>query len=144
MKKLMKRIIALVSAISLCSCFFCASAAMDSSAYLSSYCVSATAASTARIIINVEVLATHTMDEIGATSIAVYRSADGVEFNYVRSYSYEDYSKMMGSGMVYNEDVITYYGIPGYYYCVEAFVYAGDDTGSDTRQVMSNIVRAYS
>lgn len=144
MKKLMKHIVALVSAISLCSCFFCASAVMDSSAYLDSYCVSVSAASTARVIINVDVDATGTMDEIGATSITVYRSADGEYFTPIRTYTCEDYPKMMGSGAHFCKDVITYYGIPGYYYCVEAYVYAGDSTGGDSRLYMSNIVQAYS
>ena len=144
MKKLVERIVALVMAVSITSCFLCASAALESSRYLDSYSVTVTARSTARIIVNVDVDATGTMDEVGATSIAIYRSADGVDFEYVRSYDYEDYSQLMGSGRYFNEDVITYYGIPGYYYCAEAFVYAGDETGSDTRQGMSNVVQAVS
>ena len=144
MKKLMKRIFAFVMAISICSCFLCASAVVDSSAYLDSYSVTCTAKSTARVIINVDVDATGVMDELGATSITVYRSADGVEFEPVRTYYAEDYPKLMGSGLHFNEDVITYYGIPGYYYCAAAYVYAADETGSDSRYYLSDPVQAFS
>ena len=144
MKKIMKRIFALTAAIAICSCFLCASAVVDSSRYLNSYAVTCTARSTARVIITVEVDGLGSMDEIGATSITVYRSADGVEFEPVRTYNYEDYPRMMGSGAHYYEDVITYYGIPGYYYCVYAEVYAADETGSDSRYVTSNVVQTFS
>ena len=144
MKKLVKRIFALVAAICICSAFLCASAVVDSSLYLDSYSVTATARSTARVIINVDVDATGYMDEVGATSITIYRSADGVEFEPVRTYDYEDYPQLMGSGLHFNEDVITYYGIPGYYYCAAAYVYAGDETGSDSRYYLSNSVQAFS
>lgn len=144
MKKLVKRIVALVMAVSIASCFLCASAALESSRYLDSYSVTVTARSTARIIVNVDVDATGYMDEVGATSVTIYRSADGVEFEPVRTYNYEDYPQLMGSGLHFNEDVITYYGIPGYYYCAEAFIYAADETGSDTRQYLSSDVQAFS
>lgn len=144
MKKFLKRIVALVMAVSIASCFLCASAALESSRYLSSYSVTVTAKSTARIIVNVDVDATDYMDEVGATSITIYRSADGVDFEPVRTYYSEDYPQLVGSGRYFDEDVITYYGIPGYYYCADAFVYAADETGSDSRYVMSNDVQAFS
>lgn len=144
MKKMMKRIIAMVAAISICSCFLCASAAVDSSRYLSAYSVTCTAASSGRVIVNVQVDATGYMDELGATSITIYRSSDGREFEAVRTYECEDYPRMMGSGLHYNEDVITYYGTPGYYYFADVWFYAGDDTGGDSRHLASNDVRAYS
>ena len=145
MKKYFKRLTALtVTAVMLACVLSTAAVAVDtrSSAYLSGYCISVTAENGGKIIVNVDVDATHTMDEVGATSITIWRSSDGENFTSVKTYNSDDYPELLGSGLHFNEDVITYYGTPGYYYCASGYCYAGDSRGSDSRYYMSSDVLA--
>ena len=142
MKNTVKRIVAFIVAFSAFSCISSASASMKSSEYLDSYCISVTAESGGKIIVNVDVDATRTMDEVGATSITIWRSSDGKNFTSVKTYNSDDYPELLGSGLHFNEDVITYYGTPGYYYCASGYCYAGDSRGSDSRHYMSSDVLA--
>lgn len=50
--------------------------------------------------------------------------------------------EMMGTGMHFFEDIITYNGTPGYRYFVDAFCYAGDKTGYDEKAYSSVVKTA--
>lgn len=52
------------------------------------------------------------------------------------------YPEMMGTGMHFFEDIITYNGTPGYRYFVDAFCYAGDKTGYDEKAYSSVVKTA--
>lgn len=144
MKKSMKRIVAMVLTVALFSCMGCAFAAMRSSAYLDSYGAAVYANSGAKIIVNVDVDGAGYMTKLGATSVTIYESTDNVDFDPVRTYYDEDYPELMGSGLHFNEDVITYQGTAGRYYCAAVYFYAEDSTGSDSRFYMTSSVRAIS
>ena len=110
-----------------------ASAAVQSSAYLDGYSVMLTADPHGAMVITVDVTGVGYMPTIGAKTIYVYESTDGVDFHWVATYESSKYPKMMGSGSIFYEDVITHYGTPGLYYCATACVYAGNSTGGDER-----------
>ena len=141
MKKAFKRISALILAVALFSSLTVAFAAEQSSLYLDSYNASLTARTGRKIIINVDVDGTGYMDKIGASSITLFRSSDGVNFSPVATYDSEDYPDLLlGSGYFFDEDVITYYGIAGCQYFAAVTVYAEDSTGSDSRFYDTNVV----
>lgn len=72
----------------------------------------------------------------------LYESSNGVDFHLVRTYRSSDYPEMMGTGMHFFEDIITYNGTPGYRYFVDAFCYAGDKTGYDEKAYSSVVKTA--
>lgn len=82
------------------------------------------------------------MPEIGAKTISVYESTNGEDFYWVKTYKSSDYPKMMGSGIIFYEDVLTHQGKAGRYYYVTACVYAGNSTGGDERYCDSAIKQA--
>ena len=143
MKKTFKYIISLALTISLCSCLFTAFATVESSAYLSAYSAGLTAESGKKIIINVDVDATDYMDEIGASSITLYRSSDGKSFSPIKTFDSDDYPDLLGSGLHLNEDVITYTGTAGYQYFAAVYCYAADSTVSDSRLYNTNVVTCF-
>jgi len=115
-------------------------AAEQSSLYLDSYSAGLTARTGKKIIINVEVDATGYMDKVGASSITLYTSTDGVSYTPVATYDAEDYPDLLGTGYFFDEDVITYYGVVGNRYRAIVYCYAEDSTGSDTRQYTTSAV----
>lgn len=82
------------------------------------------------------------MTKIGVTVLHLYESSNGVDFHLVRTYRSSDYPEMMGTGMHFFEDIITYNGTPGYRYFVDAFCYAGDKTGYDEKAYSSVVKTA--
>ena len=119
-----------------------ASAAVQSSAYLDGYRVVITPDPRGAMVISVDVTGVGYMPELGAKTIYVYESTNGIDFRWVATYESSDYPIMMGSGTIYYEDVITHQGIPGRYYYATACVYAGNSTGGDERYCDSAIKRA--
>lgn len=135
MKHLGKRFLSGIFALMVISSLLCtaASAAVQSSEYLDSYCAILTAKSNGSMVITVDVEGVGYMPEIGAKTIYVYESTNGTDFYWFATYESKNYPKMMGSGTIFYEDVITFTGTVGRYYCATAFVYAGNSTGGDER-----------
>ena len=77
-----------------------------------------------------------TMDELGASEIHIYRSADGDSWTKVRSYYKEDYPSMICLNTASHVGHITYTGAwSGYYYRASVILYAkvGNNIGEKTR-----------
>ena len=85
---------------------------------------------------------TGTMDDLGITSITLYESEDNYDWFAVKTYYSSSYSNLMGSNVGYHGSSVTYQGKAGCYYEAHICYYAGDETGGDTRQIYTTIVRA--
>lgn len=133
MKYVGKRIICGILAVCLISALTCTVAFARSSAYLDSYRATVTPKSEGKMVVTVDVSGVGMMTEIGASTIYIYESKNNKDFTKVATYNYEDYPKMMGSGMSYYKDAATYYGTPGYYYFASVYCYAANANGSDER-----------
>lgn len=144
MKRFGKKFLSGIFALIMISSILCtaASAAVQSSAYLDSYCAMLTAKNNGDMVITVDVSGVGYMPEIGAKTIYVYESTNGIDFYWVATYESDDYPKMMGSGTIFYEDVITFHGTAGRYYYAKAFVYAGNADGGDERSCNTAIKRA--
>ncbi|WP_297871080.1 hypothetical protein [uncultured Oscillibacter sp.] len=144
MKRLGKRLLSGIFALVMISSLLCtaASASVKSSAYLDAYRAMLTADPNGSMVITVDVTAVGRKPELGVKTIYVYESTDGKTFNWIRTYESEDYPEMMGSGIIFYEDVITFQGVIGRYYYAKAFVYAGDSTGGDERYCNTAIRQA--
>lgn len=116
----------------------------ESSYYLNSYGVGATAKSGGIVSISADVTAVVNATEIGAKNIYIYEgsSPTGI-FTCVAQYSSNDYPLMLGSGYTYSKTPIDYPGTIGKYYYANVQVYAADSTGSDSRMEPTNTVCAH-
>ena len=132
----MKRLLCSMLTVCMCASLLCTAASAveaRSSAYLDSYVCSLTADSGGEITISATVNAVINATEIGATDIYLYESSNGRSFTCVEHFSAEDYPEMLGSGWSYHEDMVTYDGTVGNYYYARVYVYAGNNSGGDTR-----------
>ncbi len=144
MNRFGKKLLCSILTICVLSSLLCTFAFARSSAYLSSYGASVTAKSGGKMVVTVDVSGRGPMTQIGATTIYIYESADNRSFTRVATYNYEDYPEMMGSGTVYYEDPVTYYGKIGYYYYASVYCYAAKDGGSDEKNYTTTAVQARS
>lgn len=140
MKK--SKIISLLLLICVTASFLCVGASARSSNYLDAYRVVLTPQSNGKIAIMVDVDGIRSMTQIGATTIHLYESENGTNFTRIKTYNYEDYPAMMGSGKHHYEDAATYYGVIGRYYYAIGYCYAGDETGYDEKSYTTSTVRA--
>lgn len=142
MKRFAKKICCGIFTICILSCLLCIFASARSSAYLDGYRAFITPKSGGLVAVTVDVAGVGSMDEIGASKIYIYESANGSNFTKVATYKSEDFPEMLGSGTTYFETPITYLGEPGYYYYASVYCYAAKDGGSDVRQYETSVRRA--
>ena len=147
-KRLLSAFLLVCTLTSLCSVFVSAAYIppdeTDSSAYLSSYSVEATAMSSGNVAISVDVTAVVDATRIGATDIYIYEgtSPSGI-FTCVSHYTYTNFPAMVGTGYTYCDTPICHQGTVGRYYFANVYCYAGNSTGGDTRVEPTNIVVAH-
>lgn len=115
-----------------------------SSLYLSRYRAWLTPVSGAKINVNVDVQAVTYMDNVGSTKIEIYESADGGStWENPRIYfsALED-NMLVQDDYWYYDTAVVHQGTAGYKYYAVVTVYAGDSTGSDTREYQTTTVTA--
>lgn len=142
MKRFGKRVLCGLLAVCLLSTIICTVASARSSDYLDDYRAVVTPISGGKIVVTVDVSGVGRMTQIGASTIYIYESVDNKSFTIVATYNYEDYPEMMGSGMDYCEDAVTYSGTPGNYYFASVYCYAANANGSDEKNYTTSVKRA--
>lgn len=144
MKKQVSRLLAFALAVAMLTCT--TFAAEQSSLYLSAYRAWLTPTAGAKVDVNIHVQAVDYMDDIGATMVEIYESSDGgVSFSNVRTYVCSLHEGMLlENDYLYYETPITHQGTSGYKYYAIVTVYAGDSTGSDSREYQTTTVTARS
>lgn len=144
MKHFAKKFLSVFLAVLMLSSILCTSvaASTQSSAYLSAYRAGITPKSGGKLVITVQVTGAGYMPEIGVNEVHLYESTDGIDFTRIKIFRSSNYPIMNGSGTMFYEDVVTYQGKIGRYYYATAFVYAGNDTGSDARTCDTTIEQA--
>lgn len=121
-----------------------AGATLDrSSDFFSAYSASVTARSGGKIYVTVSIKARSRMDVIGVNSVTIYESKDGSSFYPAATYRAADYPEMLGSGVIYSGTVVAHDGTAGYYYQAKVVAYAENDTGCESRGIMSGTTRAF-
>lgn len=101
--------------------------------YLSSYNSYVYPAGSGRVQVWFTVRGTNTMDEIGSLQIALYESRDNSTWTWVKTYTHNNYSSMLGRNDWIHEGHVDYQGIGGRYYKAYVCIWAGKDGGGDTR-----------
>lgn len=132
------RFTALILALALCVPVFAHAAEAESiqpraSAYLNSYGAYVYLPGNGQVQVYFNVTGTNVMDELGALSIAIYESTDGVNWTWKDTFKHD-----LTPGMLsYNDDFhtghVTYNGVVGRYYKAYVCIWGGKDGQGDTR-----------
>lgn len=85
-----------------------------------------------------DVTATHSMQKLGARTIKIQRSADGSNWETIRTYSMDSYSHFICENTVFHGSSISHTGTPTYYYRAYVALYAKDSSGSAEWYLYSN------
>ena len=117
--------------------------ASRSSDFFAAYSANVTGKSGGKICVTVSVKAKTRMDVLGVNSVTIYESEDGSTFAPVATYRAADYPEMLGSGSLFSKTVVTYSGTVGYYYQAKVVIYAENDTGCESRGIMTSAKRAF-
>ena len=147
MKQYLKKTTAILLAVTLLVISFAmpASAAVErSSLYLSCYRAWLTPQSGGKINITIDVQAVDYMDNVGALTVEMYESTDGgVTWDRDGTYRSALFPELLQQDTYwYCETPITHQGTVGYKYFAVVTVYAGDSTGSDSKEYQTTTVTA--
>lgn len=147
MKRFWKKSTALLLTLTLLSAILLlpASAASGrSSLYLSRYRAWLTPKSGGIIDVNIDVQAVGDMDDVGALDVTIYVSSDGGStWEEDSTYYSALFPELLDHDTYwYYETPISHEGTAGYKYFAVVTVYAGDSTGSDSREYTTPTVTA--
>lgn len=112
------------------------------SAYIERYSGFISPQGDGKIKIHFSITGTDRMDDIGVTSIVLYESEDNYDWFAVKTYYSSSYSNLMGSNTASHASSVTYQGTAGYYYEAHICFSASDETGGDSCQIYTIIVKA--
>lgn len=120
------------------------SASTRSSLYLDGYRAWLTPKSGGKINVTINVQAVGDMDNVGALSVEMYESSDGGStWHRDGSYASALYPELLQQDTyLYYETPLSHQGVAGYKYYAIVTVYAGDSTGSDSREYQTTTVTA--
>ena len=109
------------------------------SAYLDNYGAYVYLPGDGRVQVYFNVTGTDDMDELGALSIAIYESRDGVDWTWKDTFKHD-----LTPGMLsYNDDFhtghVTYNGVRGRYYKALVCIWGGKDGQGDTRYFWTSV-----
>ncbi|MBE6943350.1 MAG: hypothetical protein E7453_03710 [Ruminococcaceae bacterium] len=80
--------------------------------------------------------------ELGASEIALYESADGQSWTKIKTYTMDDYPQMVDQNTTYHAEYVTYdTAITGYYYTARITFYAKNSRGIGELDVYTEIIR---
>lgn len=109
------------------------------SAYLSSYSAYVYLPGNGEVQVYFDVEGTRTMDELGALTIEIWESTDKTNWTWVKSFTHDSTSDMLGYNDFYYSSHVTYQGVKGRYYKAYVCVWAGKDGDGDTRYFWTSV-----
>lgn len=136
------RIVALVLAIALFLPVGAMAVEQRSSLYLDSYSGYVYRAGWGKIQVWFDITGTGYMDEIGSLQIWLYESKDNENWEWVKSFEYQDNPGMLGYNNFSHTGHIEYSGTLGRYYKAYVCVWAGENGDGDTRYFWTNVEKA--
>lgn len=144
MKKRKKHIISFLMSLILLLCSTTAASAVDARAsyYFSRTEVLAVATGSGKVTIEVDIDATHTMTELGATSIEIWEKQSSGSYEKVKTYTRYNTSGLIETNTIFSYCSVTYQGKSGTKYYAVATLYAKNSSGSETMYQSSNTVTA--
>ena len=145
MKRIIKRGIALMLlCLLLCSLMLTAYGATQGSTYFSAHSVSATPIGNGKIAFAFDVIATHTMTELGASYIKVYRENSNGTQTLMRTYDQSNTSGLYTTNDNDWGNYVTYTGVVGSKYFAVISLYCENAAGRETKARSTSVVTCVS
>lgn len=112
------------------------------SAYLTSYNAYPYSAAWGKVQIWFNVTGTDYLDELGALTVQIYESKDNENFTWVKTFSHDVYTNMLGENDIVYQSHVDYQGTIGRYYKAYVCIWGGRDGGGDTRYFWTTSTKA--
>ena len=112
------------------------------SAYFSAHSVSATPIGNGKIAFEFDIIATHTMTELGATSIGVYRENSDGTATLMRIYNQSNTSGLYTTNSNNKYGRVEYQGVVGNDYYAVISMYCQNDSGRESKSRTTYVVTA--
>ena len=103
------------------------------SAYLSTYGAYVYLPGNGEVQVYFNVTGTDDMDELGALSIAIYESTDGVNWTWKKTFTHDSTAGMLSYNDDFHTGHVTYNGVVGRYYKAYVCIWGGKNGQGDTR-----------
>ncbi len=110
--------------------------------YLQSYYTLVEPAGNGKIMLRCVAFGEGVVDEVGAQWMVLHESTDNENFYHVKTFFLEDYPQLMSYNTDEHSSILYYQGVPGRYYKVYTYVWAGSDGEGDIRYCWSNVTQA--
>lgn len=111
------------------------------SAYLMDYTAYICAMGDGDLEIWWEVTGTRIWADIGVLSVYLYESTDNVNWEWVKTFQFTQYSNMLWHDDFMCVDHVDYDGVPGCYYKAYVHIWAGPEDGGDGRYIWTPVER---
>ena len=116
--------------------------APKASYYLTSYNSYIYPAAWGKIQVYFDVTGVDYMDELGTLSIQIYESTDNINWTWVKTFTHDSTSGMLGYDKIYHSGHVDYSGTIGRYYKAYVCIWGGADGAGDTRYMWTQPKKA--
>jgi hypothetical protein len=110
------------------------------SAYLSNYGAYVYLPGDGEVRVYFNVTGTGYVDELGALSIAIYESTDGVNWTWKDTFKHDLNPGMLSYNDYFHSGYVSYNGIVGRYYRAYVCIWGGKDGDGDTRYFWTSVM----
>ena len=109
------------------------------SLYLDSYGAYVYLPGNGQVQVYFNVTGTDDMDELGALSISIYESTDGVNWTFKKTFTHDSTAGMLSYNDDFHTGHVTYNGVVGRYYKAYVCIWGGKDGQGDTRYFWTSV-----
>lgn len=142
MKKMVSLLCALLVIMGLPATACASEVTPRASEYFSFTDVRAYATGNGKVLIEIDINATHKMDEVGASYVYIYEQQSDGSYDVVYTFRKTAYPSMIVEDSYFGFVDVTYQGIPGHRYYAYVGCYAKDSNGAETLFFSTNSVVA--
>lgn len=107
--------------------------------YLDSYNAYVYLPGTGEVRVYFHVSGTNYMDELGALSISLYESTDGINWTWKKTFTHDSTSGMLSYNDDFHSSYVSYNGVAGRYYKAYVCIWGGKDGDGDTRYFWTSV-----
>ncbi len=82
------------------------------------------------------------LDELGCLSVSIYESTDNINWTWVKTFTHDSTSGMLGYNIYSHFGHVDYQGVAGRYYKAYVTIWGGDNGDGDSRSFWTSVKKA--